>query len=129
MIFQSAGLPGTARFQLAGLNLVPRDAELVHHLVECRDADARQTLKAGAASQAGGGKHLGHRAGTFAVKVPFRLDVCRDRSSPHGVFSQPAGESLACTFATGLMHTRRWACPCNRGIQMVSEMMDLPCLL
>ena len=48
VIFQPAGLPGAAGFRFAGLDFVPRAAQLDHHLVEGGRADAGQALKAGA---------------------------------------------------------------------------------
>lgn len=81
VILQLAGFPGPAGLPFAGLCLLPWATQSPHHRVEHGHTDAGQTTESGAASQTGDGEGLGHRRGTFAVKVLLRLDPDRDRSS------------------------------------------------
>ena len=80
VIFQTAAVPGAARFGLLALSLFPGGLELFQQLVECADADAGQADDVRAGAQPGGGELDGHRTGTFirrAPEEPNRPVICQ----------------------------------------------------
>ena len=71
VVFQATDFPRPAGLRLAALLGFPPSAQMLHHLLECRDADTGQAAEALAATQPRGGKQTGHRDGSFTLKEAY----------------------------------------------------------